>query len=142
MEKAYTIVDTHLSKSGEVTTEFKETDGKMIIKQFAGVSTDNFIVKKYNGRKLEFSFFKLNGVYYVSLNGQHIVDYRKFVHIQYVSNIISGDCTDVKLKNPYFGEIVLTNCDAEVMQKSLEVMSNWMKSKRWWFSDIVYYIFS
>ena len=42
MEKEYLIIDNHLSKNGNVTTEFKESDGKLLVKQFSGTNTDNF----------------------------------------------------------------------------------------------------
>mgnify|MGYP000267934581 CR=1 FL=1 len=31
---------------------------------------------------MEFSFFKLNGVYYININGCHIIDYKHFINIQ------------------------------------------------------------
>ena len=72
MEKEYLIIDNHLSKNGNVTTEFKESDGKLIVKQFSGTNTDNFIIKKFNNKRLEFSVFKLNGIYYININSFHI----------------------------------------------------------------------
>ena len=51
MEKEYLIIDNHLSKNGNVTTEFKESDGKLLVKQFSGTNTDNFIIKKFNNKR-------------------------------------------------------------------------------------------
>ena len=135
MENDFLIVDNHKGKDGNIT-EFKECDGKILIKQYSGTNTDNFIIKKYNGKKMEFSFFKLNGVYYININGCHIIDYKHFINIQQISNIDN----DVKIKNPYIGEITLLNCDIEIIQKALTVMSKLIESKQSMFSDLLYYI--
>lgn len=137
MDNDYLIVNNHTTKTGDITTEFKESDGKLIIKHFSGVNTDNFIVKKCNGKQLQFSFFKINGIYYVTLNGNHIIDYRKFVHIQSVSNV--GD--NVKIYNNYIGSIELQNCDIDVFEKSLHVMADWVKKKSTWWNDFMYHLF-
>jgi hypothetical protein len=136
MEKEFLIIDNHVGKNGDVT-EFKECDGKILIKQFSGLNTDNFIIKKFNGKRLEFSFFKLNGIYYININGCHIVDYKHFINIQHISKVDEA----VKIKNPYIGDILLVNCDVDIVHKALTVMSDWMKSKKNAFSDFIYYIF-
>lgn len=136
MEKEFLIIDNHVGKNGDVT-EFKECDGKILIKQFSGLNTDNFIIKKFNGKRLEFSFFKLNGIYYININGCHIVDYKHFINIQHISKVDE----DIKIKNPYIGDILLVNCDVDIVHKALTVMSDWMKSKKNAFSDFMYYIF-
>jgi hypothetical protein len=137
MDKEYLIVDNHLSKKGEVS-EIKESDGKILIKHFSGINTDNFIIRKFNGKKMEFSFFKLNGVYYININGHHIIDYKRFINIQQISN----ENDDVKIKNSYIGEIVLVNCDIDIVHKSLTVMADWMKSKTSFFKEIMYFLFN
>ena len=131
MEKEYLIIDNH------ITTEFKECDGKILIKQFSGLNTDNFIIKKFNGKKLEFSFFKLNGIHYVNINGNHIIDYKRFINIQHISK--SDD--DVKIQNLYIGELILKDCDVDIVHKALTTMANWMKSKQTFFKDIMYFMF-
>lgn len=136
MDNEYLIVDSHLSKNGDIT-EFKECDGKMLIKQFSGINSDNFIVKKYNNKKLEFSFFKINGVYYVNINGCHIIDYKRFINIQKISQIND----DVLISNPFVGDIILYNCDIDIVYKSLTIMSDWIKSKTSLFKDLLYLIF-
>lgn len=136
MEHDFTIVENH-SKNGDVTTEFKECDGKILIKQFSGTNTDNFVIKKYNGKRLQFSFFKINGIYYVNINGCHIIDYKHFINIQHISNVDDN----VKIKNPYIGEIVLFNCDVDIIQRSLTVMAEWIRTKQSIINDLAYYIF-
>jgi len=130
------IIDNHVGKNGDIT-EFKECDGKILIKQFSGLNTDNFIIKKFNGKRLEFSFFKLNGVYYININGCHIIDYKHFIDIQHISK----DESNVKIKNRSIGDMILIDCDVDIVHKSLTVMSDWMKSKQNTFNDFMYYIF-
>ena len=133
----FLIVDNHTTKNGDVT-EFKELDGKILIKQFSGINTDNFVLKKSNGIRLEFSFFKLNGIYYINLCGHHIIDYKKFIRIQKISQVDE----DVIIKNAYFDDILIPNCDIELFRKSLVIMNKWIKSKSSIFKDILYYIIS
>lgn len=137
MEKEYLIVDNHLSKNGDLTTEFKESDGKLLVKQFSGLNTDNFIIKKFNNKRLEFSFFKLNGIYYININSFHIIDYKRFINIEH---IIKED-ENVKIKNPLIGDILLLNCDVDIVYKALQIMADWMKSKRSIFKDFLYFLF-
>ena len=136
MEKEYLIIDNHVGKNGDIT-EFKECDGKILIKQFSGLNTDNFIIKKFNGKRLEFSFFKLNGVYYININGCHIIDYKHFINIQHISK----DELNVKIKNRSIGDMILIDCDVDIVHKALTVMSDCMKSKQNTFNDFMYYIF-
>lgn len=137
MEKEYLIVDNHLSKNGNLTTEFKESDGKLLVKHFSGLNTDNFIIKKFNNKRLEFSFFKLNGIYYININSFHIIDYKRFINIEH---IIKED-ENVKIKNPLIGDILLLNCDVDIVYKALQIMADWMKSKRSIFKDFLYFLF-
>jgi hypothetical protein len=137
----FLIVDNYTTKNGDIT-EFKELDGKILVKQFSGINTDNFVLKKNNGThgvhsvRLEFSFFKLNGIYYINLCGHHIIDYKKFIHIQKISQVDEN----VIIKNAYFGDILIPHCDIDLVKKSLVVMNKWMKSKSSIFKDIFYYI--
>ena len=105
--------------------------------EFSGLNTYNFIIKKFNGKKLEFSFFKLNGIHYVNINGNHIIDYKRFINIQHISK--SDD--DVKIQNLYIGELILKDCDVDIVHKALTTMANWMKSKQTFFKDIMYFMF-
>jgi hypothetical protein len=134
----FTIVDNYATPRGDIVTEFKECDGRILVKHFSGVNSENFVIKKINGKQLQFSFIKLHGVYYININGHHIIDYKKFLHIQSISNIQD----DVKINNMYIGEILLLNCDAEIVYKALTVMKSWIKKKSWWLEDLLYYVFN
>ena len=40
----YLVIDKHKNKKGEDTTELKEHEGKLIIKQYSGFNSDNFVI--------------------------------------------------------------------------------------------------
>lgn len=128
-------------KNNDGITELKEHLGKLIIKQYSGVGTDNFVIKKFDGKKINFSFFKLNGIHYISINGEHILDYRKFVHIQKISKIKKDDGVDsdsIEITNSFIGNLVIHNCDIEIFKKSLDVMNTYMKNHRTYMNDFIY----
>lgn len=127
-------------KNNDEITELKEHLGKLIIKQYSGVGTDNFVIKKFDGKKISFSFFKLNGIHYISINGEHILDYRKFVNIQKISKIEKEDNTSdsIEIRNSFIGNLVIHNCDIEIFKKALDVMNTYMKNHRTYMNDFIY----
>jgi len=139
MDEQYTLIDKIKNKNGQDTTEFKDCDGRLIIKQYSGLNTDNFIIKKIDGKKIAFSFFKINGIHYVNINGEHIIDYRKFINIQQISNY---DIDSIKIKNTFIGDLILNNCDTEIMYKALKIMDRHMKNKNSYYSDVIYFMFN
>jgi hypothetical protein len=147
----YTLVDKIKNKRGEDTTEFKECDGRLIIKQYSGINTDNFVIKKMDGKRLNFAFFKINGIYYVNINGEHIVDYRRFTNIQQISKLEIDDegetegnktkpCS-IKIKNAFIGDIIIHNCDPEMFSKALSIMAKHMRNKNSYYNDFMYFMF-
>lgn len=139
----YMMVDKIKNKKGEDTTEFKECEGRLIIKQYSGINTDNFVIKKMDGKRLSFSFFKINGIHYININGEHIIDYKRFVNIQQISkyDITGVDTESIKVKNGFIGDIIIHNCDPEIFKKSLDIMAKYMKHKNNYISDFIYFIF-
>lgn len=143
MDSDYLVIDKFQNKKGEDTTEFKEYDGKLIIKQYSGINCDNFIIKKFDGKKIEFSFFKLNGIFYISINGAHIIDYKRFINIQQISKLENiNDINSLKIKNRYIGDLIIHNCDPEIFQKALKIMGEYMKTKSTFFSNFMYFMLS
>lgn len=141
----YLVIDKYKNKRGEDTTELKENDGKLIIKQYSGINSDNFVIKKFDGKKLSFSFFKINGIHYISINGDHIIDYKRFINIQQVSKVEIDAETQVptiKIKNGYIGDILIYNCDTEIFQKALNIMSKYMKNKHSYITDFMHFMFT
>lgn len=147
MDIDYLKVDKSKNKKGEDTIQFKEYDGKLLIKQYSGINTDNFIIKKTEGLEIRFSFIKLNGIYYVSINGEHIIDYKRFVKIEQISKIENTEEQDkniekIKIKNTYIGDIIINNCDTELIQKALTIMTDYMKNKTNYISDFIRFVFT
>lgn len=132
-----TIISTH--KNGEVI-QMKDYDdeSRILIKYFTGLNTNNWILKKYNGHRIEFSFFKINGILYINLNNYHIIDYRKFIKL---SSIIQKEET-VIIKNNYIGEISLDNCDTDLFKHALKIMNDWQQQNISLWSYFSYFIFS
>lgn len=146
MEDDYTIVDTLINKKGQVATEMKECEGKLVIKQYSGINTDTFVIRMPDPNsqdtilRLKFSFFKLNGTRYININGDHMVDYLQFVKITSVEKLENNA---IKIKNSVLGEIIIQSCTPEIFQKSLLVMQSYMKYKSRYgntFDKIMYYL--
>jgi len=147
MEEQFLVINTHRSNKGEDITEFKETDGKLVVKHFLGLNTDNYVLKKSDGKNLSFSFFKINGIYYINLNGCHIIDYKKFISgIKQISDESETDkevkntFNNVVLKHAYFGQIKLRNCDVEMCYKAITLMKESMKGKITFWKNVYYYL--
>lgn len=118
-------------------TNVKEKLGEIIIKQYSGLNTENFLLRKSNGKVLHISLFKLNGIFYININGEHIIDYKRFKNIQCISQIDEN----VVVKNSYIGQLKISKCDVDLFKKALFIVSEWMKKKTSFFNDFFYYLF-
>jgi len=138
----YLIIDTGVTSSGDTISKIRSFDdnGKIFIKQYSGVNTDNFVISKADGKKVSFSFFTTNGIYYINLNGEHIMDYNKFINIKKFSYNTTENY--LKISNNHFGDIYVHNCDVDIFKKALIEMASWMKNKTSFVSNLLYYIFS
>lgn len=136
----YLIIDEIKNKKGQNITQIKETHDTLIIKQYTGINSDNFVIKKANGNVLNFSFFKLNGIFYININNEHILDYKKFTKIQLISCIEEGFTESVKINNLFFGEIIIKNCDTEIFMKALDIMNKYYSNKTSLLSEIIYFL--
>ena len=138
----YLIIDTGVTSSGDTISKIRSFDdnGKIFIKQYSGVNTDNFVISKADGKKVSFSFFTTNGIYYINLNCEHIMDYNKFINIKKFSYNTTENY--LKISNNHFGDIYVHNCDVDIFKKALIEMASWMKNKTSFVSNLLYYIFS
>lgn len=139
----YLIIDTKITSNGNISEiqsfEHNNTT-KLTIKQYSGINIDNFVISNSNGKKISFGFFTINGIYYINLNGEHIIDYYKFIQIKK----ISYDAKDnyLKITNAQLGDIYIPNCDTEIFKKALSEMNKWMKNKHSILTSLYYYIFN
>lgn len=140
----YFIIDTNITYNGEPTTQLQsfeqDKNKKLFIKQYSGINTENFIISKANGKKISFSIFKINGIYYINLNGEHIIDYNKFIHIKKFS--YNPEKNTLKITNTHFGDIYISNCDLDIFNKTMLEISNYMQNKTSILSNLFYYIFT
>ena len=138
----YLIIDTKKNTKGEIISEIQsfESSGinKITIKQYSGINTDNFILSKKDGKILSFGFFTLNGIHYISLNGEHIIDYYKFIDIKKVTYDTSENY--LKIVNRTLGDIYINNCDVDIFKKALSEMNIWMKNKKSIIYNLLYYM--
>ena len=136
MEDDYIIVKDSITDKGQQVSKTKECIGSMLVNRYSGTNTDCFILTKWNDKKLKLSITKINGIYYLMINGEHMADYRKFTNIDSISQI--GE--DVLLKNPYLGDITIRDCDTDIVKKGLEIVERFMGKKSWWVYDVLYYV--
>lgn len=138
---AFVVLNSHVNTKGEMVTESREREGKVLIKQYSGINSDNFIVRKHDSdTQIKFSFFKLNGIRYVNINGEHILDYKRFTNIQQVSNLPEGG--GIKVRNSHFGDIIIRDCDVEIFEKAVKVMAEHTAQSSGYVSDLLYYMFT
>lgn len=138
MNEEFLIIDNQKINNTDVTNIKEKLSDDIVFKQYSGLNTENFIFRKLNGKILHISLFKLNGIYYININGEHIIDYKRFKNIQCISQI---DDNNINIKNSYLGQLKISNCDVELFKKSLFILAEWMKKKTSFFSDFLYYLF-
>jgi len=136
MNEEFLIVNNQKINNIDITNT-KEKLGEIIFKQYSGLNTENFVFRKTNDKNLHISLFKLNGIYYININGEHIIDYKRFKNIQCISQIENH----VLIKNSYIGQLKISNCDIDLFKKSLFVLAEWMKKKTSFVNDFFYYLF-
>ena len=100
-------------------------------------SIDKFTIVKAE-KKLEFAFFKANGVYFVNINNDHIIDYKQFCRVKSLKQSSNG--SDVVLCIGA-SNMAIKNCDVQMVQKALIVMSDFMKTKSSLYKDLMYILF-
>jgi hypothetical protein len=137
MDENFLIINNKKIDNIDIT-DSKEKLGDFIFKQYSGLNTENFLFRKNNGCILHISLFKLNGIYYININNEHIIDYKRFKNIQCISQVENN----IIIKNSYIGQLKISNCDVELFKKALFILAEWMKKKSYWFTDFLYYFFA
>lgn len=131
----FVFIDQH-KLGNKVIPEFKHIEGKILIKHFIGTNTDNFVLKKGNGCEFKFSIFKINNIYYININGCHIIDYKRFTKIEQIIE----ENGFVKIRNKEFGEIIIQNCELDLFKKGLDIMDHFIRSRSSFWKDLFYSI--
>ncbi len=134
----FTVVKNYINSSGDETAEFTDIDGQLIIKQYSGINSDNYIIKKINTNlSISFSIFKLNKEYYISINGDNVINYRKFKNIKHIFQL--KDC--VVIKNNFLDDVIIRNCDMDIVKRFLSIITGKMKSKGNFIKEFIFNIF-
>ena len=60
-------------------------------------SIDKFSIVK-GDKKLEFAFFKANGIYFININNDHIIDYKQFCKVKSLKQAYFIRSSRVKIK--------------------------------------------
>lgn len=139
ISNGYLKIDKTKNKQGDDITKQMENLGDIIIKQYSGIDSENFIIKKNNGKNISFSLFKLNGIYYVNINGEHILDYIKFTKISKISNIQNDS---IEITNTFIDKLIIHNCDVQIFKKALDIMNKYMKKHKTYINDLLYILFN
>lgn len=134
----FIIVKNYINNVGDETVEFTKKDGQILVKQYSGINSDNYIIKKLNTDiSLMFSIFKLNGNYYISINGDNVINYRKFKNIKQI--VQNKDC--IIIKNNFLDDIIIKNCDMDIVRRFLTIVTREMQSKNSFIKEFIYNIF-
>lgn len=133
-DQEYLIVNQYVTKDGDTKLEYGNYDGKILFRQTIGLNSDVYILNNHN-YELKFSISKINNVYYININGQHLIDYKKFTIETITDSILTGS---VKITG-IFGEIIIENCDTILFKKMLKIIDEILKPKMHFFYNLSYY---
>lgn len=100
-------------------------------------TSDKFVVSTPE-KKLEFTFFKANGIYFVNINNMHIIDYKQFCKVKNITQMNNGKDITLSIGT---STLLLKDCDVQMIQKALIVMSDFMKTKSSLYKDLMYVLF-
>lgn len=131
--------------------ENEDNLNEMYIKNYSGENSYNISIKKniknqqsdIKTLKIHFNFFKLNGIFFVNINGENLFDFKKLVLIDYIKeikNVENVDSIRLIIKNSELGELIIDNCDVQMFQKGMKLLNEWKRKKKK-FLDILNFIF-
>lgn len=105
--------------------EIKETDGELYIKNYTIKNVEHYIIRKRD-KKLKIACTKINGIIYITINGDYILDYKKILFYNKIE-IKNNICY---ITNPITGDIQIPNCDLEIINKAFELMDIYHKKQK------------
>lgn len=121
---------------------------KVYTKEYIGVNTENrtgtqnytlfkFIDSKHK-MKLHFMLYKIQSRHYININNQHLLELDKFLLIK---SIISHSDT-VCMVNSHIGELVIENCDLDLVNKCISIVEKYRQDNPKTLFDYIEYLFS
>lgn len=107
------------------------------VKHINNGSTDKFVVNT-SSKTLQFVFFKANGIYFININNEHIIDYKQFAKVKNIKQMNNGKDITLSIGKE---SLLIKDCDVVIIQKALIVMSEFMKTKSSLYKDLMYILF-
>jgi hypothetical protein len=118
-------------------------DKSFYSKHYSGHNSENLIIKQ-NNLKIHFSYYRINGMYFVNINGEHVFDFKRLLLIDWMTNIKYDTdplkC-DLKIKNANLGEIIIPNCNVKMFEKGVKEINQWIKKQSNIVKDIYNFVF-
>ena len=110
-------------------------------KHFTGHNCENLIIKQGN-LKIHFSYYRINGMYFVNINNENVFDFKRLLFIDWMRNEKSenNNC-DLKIQNSNFGEIIIPNCNVKIFEKGIKEIHQWIKKQSNLIKDIYNFVF-
>jgi hypothetical protein len=116
--------------------EIIEMGDNILLRHTTGVNSENYILAQQNGLQVKFSVVDIEGMYYVSINNEHVLDYKKFMLFECVKNI----GRDTVIEYVYTDDIVIKNCNVFLIHKMIDILQDNLKKKIGMFYNIKYYM--
>ena len=90
---------------------------------------------------MKLSYYKLNGIFFVNINGENLFDFKTLLLIDSVKCIVENDVSIIIIKNSSLGEIRIKNCDLEIFQKAIHFLNTWVKKNKNYIRDLLNALF-
>lgn len=118
------------------TIETIELGENVLSRHTSGYNSDNYTLAQQNGSQVKFSVVKIESMYYVSINNEYVLDYKKFM----MFDRISYTGKDTVIYYMYMPCIVVKGCDVSMVNKMISILQDNIKQKIGFLYNIKYYI--
>ncbi len=108
------------------------------VKQYKCYNSNVLVLTK-NNLKVKFNYYKLNGIVFININGDHLFDFKTLLLIDMLENIKEEDKTNLSIKHSRLGEIKIKNCNVEIFEKGLCIINEWIEKNKNFFKDLYGY---
>ena len=129
-----------VSKGDNEMIETIDLQAGILIRYTSGLNSENYVAAKQSGLQIKFSIVLIEGTYYIGINGEHLVDYKKFVTFKNIEQDNTREHPSVRIRWGQGECIVLNMCDTELMNVMIHKIQDVMKSKIGVMYTAMYYI--
>jgi hypothetical protein len=147
MDSGFTII-TKYKGNIEITDDTPKSKNEVYIKEWIGLNsehktgTNSYTLYKYIDDniklKLNFMLYKIQKRHYINVNNTYLSELDKFLMIK---NIVSMSTT-VYINNSQMGEVILENCDMDLINKCIGIIQVYQTNNPRTFMDYIDFIFS